>query len=174
MNTLNSTDTPLIVYFHGWKSNNKSEKIRALSEKYELIAPQIPEDFDEARSSIVKFIDANRENWNRMILVGTSLGGYWANRISNRLGMPAILINPSCRPKVTLGIDYPDIFPTGAAPKIVILATDDDVLDYRIAEKEFSSVAQIVKFDSGGHRFNRIDEISKYIDELHNHVVNFT
>ena len=167
------TETPLVVYFHGWKSNNQSEKIKALSEKYEVIAPSIPEDFKEAHLAIKHFIDSRRDDWNRMILVGTSLGGYWANRFSNRLGMPAILINPSCIPSVTIGVDYPDLFATSSGPKIVLLARDDDVIDPTIADNMLRDYSQIVWFDDGGHQFNRIDIISKYIDELFNQSINF-
>ena len=168
------TETPLIVYFHGWKSNYQSDKIKSLSEKYDVVAPSIPSEYHEALATIIRCIEEHREDWDRMILVGTSLGGYWANLISNLYGLPAILINPSCIPSDTIGVDYPNLSATNVSPKIVLLARDDDVIDPTIADTMLREYSQIVWFDEGGHRFNRVDIISKYIDELFNQSINFT
>jgi predicted esterase YcpF (UPF0227 family) len=95
--------------------------------------------------------------------------------------VPVVLINPSCTPSDTLKryndsklsafqlSKFKDLNPQRGLPRIVILAKDDDVLDFNIASNLFKDKAQVVFCDNGGHRFNNINTISFNIMELLKH-----
>lgn len=166
-----------IVYFHGYGSSSKSDKVSALN----AIAPDIPILYDDAKRSLYHFLLPIVLNNSKIMFVGTSLGGYWASKMSDIFGVPSIVINPSTSPKSTLGNynnplltneelqKYPDLDTTFGTPKIVLLAKDDEILNYTLAEKLFNGKANVKVFENGGHRFNEINTISNNIDELLNH-----
>jgi predicted esterase YcpF (UPF0227 family) len=166
-----------VVYFHGYGSNTQSQKIVELGKTFEVIAPEIPIKFDEAIQHLTNFILHDLLD-SRLIFVGTSLGGYWAGLMSSMFAVPAVLINPSCEPGATLKrynnskLDETELakynpleFKSDAA-RIILLAKDDDVLDYRIAKEKFSNSCEIKLFENGGHRFNAIDVIAENIIEI--------
>jgi len=113
-----------------------------------------------------------------LIVVGTSLGGFWANYFANRVGARgAILINPVVDPqelmRVTQGENYSErrqktfqvdeeaVAAYGTVRPVenpqtdvlVLLTADDELLPYRDAVRVFSASgrARIEIFDWGGH-----------------------
>ena len=95
-----------------------------------------------------------------LALAGTSLGGYWAARLGNHFGIPAVLINPTIHPHQSLKryvghkllnfvtrsrnilrdevpASYGDIERSGDF--LVLLDKGDEVLDYRVAKQWFAS-----------------------------------
>lgn len=165
-----------IIYLHGYGSTPNSDKVLALREYFTVFASSIPIKFDDGYKILKEFILTKPD----AILVGTSLGGYWATIMSDVLLLPAVLINPSCSPKNTLHKynnpeltevelkKYIPLAPKNNIPRIVLLAKDDDILDYRIAEKLFESKAKVNIYENGGHRFNYINRITDAITELEN------
>lgn len=159
-------DKQKVIYFHGWKSSPNSDKVKYLSEFFDVISPAIPEDYNTALSELDELVKLHPD----AILVGTSLGGYWANTMAQRWMMTSCIINPSCQPNKTLGIDYPDlVVDSTSAHRSVLLSTDDTVLNYSIAEALFSEKATIKKFNNCGHRFVKYDVIKSEICILRNH-----
>jgi hypothetical protein len=155
-----------VIYFHGWKSSPDSDKVKYLSEFFDVVSPAIPEDYNTAIRELDIVVSQNPD----AILVGTSLGGYWANTMAQLWGLASCIINPSCQPNKTLGIDYPDlVVGSTSAHRSVLLSTDDTVLNHTIAETLFSEKAVIKKFDNCGHRFNKYDVIKSEICLLSNH-----
>lgn len=160
-----------LVYLHGYGSSSQSDKVRELRKAFPgTEAPDIPNDFAEAESFLEAWIQERLDQGKFLILCGTSLGGYWATRLSNRFLLPALIINPSCQPAKTLfhlhANKYPDLTVDSGVPRIVLLAKDDDVLDYRIAEKLFEDKAHVKLFENGGHRFQVINTITENLLEL--------
>ena len=103
---------------------------------------------------------ADRGSRNALALAGTSLGAYWAARLGNHFGIPAVLINPTIHPHQSLKryvghkllnfvtrsrnilrdevpASYGDIERSGDF--LVLLDKGDELLDYRQAEKWFDS-----------------------------------
>jgi len=167
-----------IVYFHGFGSSPSSEKVLGLRQVFDSVeAPSIPIDFDEAFEYLTSYIQDLQIKGRPLIFVGTSLGGYWAALLSRQFKTPALIINPSCTPKQTLGryklsndiLDkYIDLVVDIGVPRIILLARDDDVIDFTIAEALFDGKAEIKIFETGGHRFNDVNTIAKNIVELEN------
>ncbi len=114
----------------------------------------------------------------RVIVIGTSLGGFWADYMAKRFQIDgAILVNPAVKPDETMRrnlgkqhskkrmsdftvtaaaveaygqLDQPD---QSDARRLVLLCKDDEVLDYRNASEVFEGEpdTQTVVFDAGGH-----------------------
>lgn len=165
-----------VVYFHGYGSSSKTDKVVGLAQNFDSVAaPDIPIDFDDASVYLTNWINDLKSDGRSLLFVGTSLGGYWASRMSAQFKIPAVIINPSCTPSSTLsryGVDatviskYPNLVVSSDVPRIVLLAQDDDMLDYNFAAKLFANKAHVKLFKSGGHCFQDINTISSNIVEL--------
>lgn len=169
-----------IVYIHGYGSSPNTQKVLSLRDAgYTVIAPNVPLLYDDALNTLKHlFYSLPKDD---IMIVGSSLGGYWASIMSDLFIVPAVLINPSCNPKKSLPsyknplltADELDKFAplkkSNKAPKIVLIANDDKVLDPKVAFDHFNDVAHVKTFDKGGHMFMDINTISNNINELSNH-----
>ena len=108
-----------LIYIHGLDSDANSTKGRLLEEYCQQYYPDItvlrpdlnqsPEHVFEHILSLIK--NATNKNQrvegapfasNNTVLIGSSLGGYFSTLISNHTGCPALLLNPSTQPHITL------------------------------------------------------------------------
>lgn len=91
-----------MIYLHGFNSSGKGETVLNLRKKFpELLA--IDYDYinaDNAFSEINDFI-INLKDWD-IILIGTSLGGFWANYFAQKYDLKCVLFNPALEPDNTL------------------------------------------------------------------------
>lgn len=176
-----------IFYLHGFNSgfDPSIEKVKLL----ETIAPVEgrttdylnPSDVAVLKESIRIACDSSDE----VVLVGTSLGGYFARYFAECFKLRAVLINPAMEPYKSLPLGKMKNFFTGQERVVVkeeveatemykavehtdsltILSTDDEVLDYKVAEKALSKISKIV-LTSGGHRMNDINKELVYIQNF--------
>ncbi len=108
-----------IIYIHGLDSDANSTKGRLLEEycrQYQpdinVLRPDLNKTPDQVFSQLLSLIEGlNNKNKNaeteqfessNTVLVGSSLGGYFSTLVSNHTGCPALLLNPSTQPHVTL------------------------------------------------------------------------
>jgi hypothetical protein len=87
------------------------------------------------------------------LIVGISLGGYWAYRMActlpASLGLSCVLLNPYF-------YNYPEIevpMPPANIPITVVVNLDDDLINPEAVLARFSGTARIMTSDKGGHRF---------------------
>ena len=109
-----------LIYIHGLDSDANSTK-GVLLEKYcQLHHPDInvlrpdlnktPAQVCEQLLSLIKSLNnsADRKSADKQtelsntVLIGSSLGGYFSTVISNQIGCPVLLLNPSVQPHITL------------------------------------------------------------------------
>lgn len=107
------------------------------------------------------------ENLDQVVLVGSSLGGFYATQLVAKYGVPAVLINPAMRPwqlfrdlfgsdqipyvvnaEWTLDDTHLDQLEQMAVPFVqdadkilVLLQQGDEVLDYREAQRYYSNAS---------------------------------
>jgi predicted esterase YcpF (UPF0227 family) len=176
---------PALVYLHGFRSSPASAKATQLLAAVLALPPQVrPElhipDLQAGPASAVAQVAALVATCAAdapVTLVGSSLGGYYASHLAERLGSRAVLVNPAVRP-------YDDLQPylgmqtnlyTGEAfevtpahfdelrglrvPRItrperylLLLETGDEVLDYRLALRFYAGAWQFVR-GGGDHAF---------------------
>jgi predicted esterase YcpF (UPF0227 family) len=92
-------DRPLIVYLHGFCSSPASWKSQLLAEEMarrgmaaQFVCPQLSWVPDEAVASVSRLIE---QAGGPVTLVGSSLGGHYANHLAEKHGLNAVLINPA-------------------------------------------------------------------------------
>jgi predicted esterase YcpF (UPF0227 family) len=168
-----------LLYIHGFGScgtGNKSTALRNYFGDEVLIAPDLPYNPDEA----VALLEDTIRSSGVSLLVGSSLGGFYATFLAERFGLQAVLINPSVHPYETLasyvGINrrFCDDAPFEwkseyldtlrrlvVAPRkgdyLVLLQSGDEVLDYRIARRYYEKHRVVVEY-GGNHRFENIED----------------
>ena len=96
-------DATHLLYLHGFRSSPQSFKAQrmaaAVTRKYPRICwwcPQLPPSPREAMDMVWRTIAA----WphERMAVVGSSLGGFYATWVAERTGCRAVLLNPAIDP----------------------------------------------------------------------------
>lgn len=176
----------IVLYCHGFASSGKGPKSIALIEALgedNVAAPDLP----VTPAAVEELLDgivagAIQKYGKNVVLVGTSLGGFWANYMSSKWQIPCVLVNPSSRPADTISehvgksvrnyatgeailVTYADIAGFAArqkmkslslrpALKTMFLAKDDEVLNYTVALDDINAGTVVIEPD-GGHRFEK-------------------
>jgi predicted esterase YcpF (UPF0227 family) len=165
-----------IVYIHGLNSSPASLKARQLSVAMQRMGLadrlRVPELHHHPRQAIEQ-LEAQIRASGAPLLVGSSLGGYYATHLAERLGLNALLINPVVNPHRLfdgrLGLqtnhytgqtwqltaDHIHALATLEVPPplhgerfCVWLQTGDETLDYRQAERFYRGCD--VQVEAGG------------------------
>ena len=167
-----------ILFLHGFSScgrGNKSKLLKAYFGESGVIAQNLPYSPLEAIEAIEKLIKYEKID----LLVGSSLGGFYATFLAEKYRLKAVLLNPSTQPWKTLkpyvGIqkrfcdEEPFKFKKSylkemksltVVPQkgcyLVLLQSDDELLDYTKAQSLYNMHHVIVEY-GGNHRFENID-----------------
>lgn len=180
-----------IVYLHGFRSSPASVKATTLARAVEALPPLVHPRYlvpalhhDPARA-IADVLGILREQGvdeaAELTLVGSSLGGYYATHLAERLGARAVLVNPAVRPYDDLQpyvgaqtnlytgetfVVTPAHFAALAALRVtkitrperylLLVQTGDEVLDYREAVALYGGAWQHVE-GGGDHGFQRFE-----------------
>ncbi|OON60634.1 esterase [Massilia sp. KIM] len=182
----------MILYLHGFRSSPRSFKARVVQRRLEelgraqeLICPQLPASPREAMA--LALLLAERHAPGDLAIVGSSLGGFYATWLAERLGVPAVVINPSVDPLKNLeqhvGVttawhsDEPFEFKRDYIAELaelrvaritrperyfLLAATGDEVLDYRDMVAHYAGARQHV-IEGSDHA---ISEFPQYVDEV--------
>lgn len=96
-------DMPMILYLHGFRSSPHSFKARMIAERLAALGqadryrcPQLPA---SPRAAIEMALDIAADGpAAELTLIGSSLGGYYATWLAERIGCRAVLLNPAVKP----------------------------------------------------------------------------
>lgn len=156
----------VIVFFHGYGSSvntDKFVKIPYINKK------AIQLDYDKGLKvnleKVENFVKEQLKEYEEIILVGHSMGGYLANQLSAKFNQPAVLINPSIFPQDNKKeiCDIDTIFQVSNATVDILVENDDEVFDMN-KQKEFlmklPNNYHVEFFNNGHHRINRISDIA--------------
>ena len=175
-----------IVYLHGFNSagDPTSDKVIALGKLGEVICPTY--NTLAAPSKIENFLNSVVVEHDPTIIVGCSLGGYWANRIAYTHFKLAVMLNPSIEPNINLmrAIGENVNFKNGEkgiltknvveqynsmlnynSNGLVFIDKGDELLDPIKSIQVLSTRFQVKAFEGGSHRFEHTEEILSIIDE---------
>lgn len=171
-----------ILYIHGFNSSPASQKARQLLAVMERLGLQrhlrAPALHHHPKQAICQ-LEAAIGELDRPLLVGSSLGGYYATHLAERHGLKALLINPAVLPHgrfdgylgpqknhysgeeweltqehvaALAELEVPP--PRDAARYQVWLQTGDETLDYKVAAVFYRACA--LRIEAGGdHGFQR-------------------
>lgn len=161
----------IILFFHGYGSSVDTDKFTGIVFTNKVA---VPIDYDKglkhalnvAREAVEKYSD-----YEDIVLVGHSLGGYIANAMSVEYGHNAVLISPSVNPMINRPpiCDVDVEFLPSKADVVMLVEKDDEVIDYKTVEetvKDFPNNYTIKYFDGGHHRYNRIPAITEAIQDV--------
>jgi predicted esterase YcpF (UPF0227 family) len=182
----------MIFYLHGFRSSPQSKKaqqIRArladLGRLDELLCPQLPAS-PRAAARLIEAA-AKLEGPSQLTLIGSSLGGYYATWLAERIGCRAALLNPAITPyedlRAHLGVqpvffstqsidmkaEYLDELRALEVPRItrperyfLVAATGDEVIDWRLMVAKYAGCRQRV-IEGSDHQ---ISDFAAYVDEV--------
>ena len=97
-----------IIYIHGLDSDANSIKGRLLDEYCQQNHPEIRvvrPDLNQTPAQVFSYLTdlvTKLGKDAKTVLIGSSLGGYFSTLVSNATGCPALLLNPSTQPHITL------------------------------------------------------------------------
>lgn len=170
-----------VLYIHGFNSSPESQKARIIARHCRQLQPPpsiqipaLPPDPDAAIALLESLVREHEPN----LLVGSSLGGYYATWLAERHGLKAVLINPAVSPWRHLAREFLgrhrnphsgeefeitpahleslrrlDVEQPSRPENFLLLAqTGDEVLDYRLAVERYAGAWQIIQ-EGGNHAF---------------------
>jgi predicted esterase YcpF (UPF0227 family) len=182
----------VIVYLHGFRSSPASRKatqlrqlLAARGRAAEYLCPQLPVAPSEAIEVAAGLVRDRRPD--EVALIGSSLGGFYATWLAERIGCRAVLLNPAIRPQDDLkrhlglqpvyfsqeqiefrreyfaeleAIDTPRI--TRCERYFLIAATGDALIDYRSMTRKYAGARQHVVQGSD----HELSDFADYIEEV--------
>ncbi|WP_321816203.1 MULTISPECIES: YqiA/YcfP family alpha/beta fold hydrolase [unclassified Paraburkholderia] len=184
----------MIVYLHGFRSSPQSFKARLMAARMaelgregEWLCPTLPVSPAEAVAQIESEIRAHAKAGERITLIGSSLGGFFATYLAEKHGWRAALLNPAVVPdrdlskylgeqplwhgggSIVVEPRHLDELRALAVMQItqpqryyLIAATGDEVLDYREMLAHYPGVAtHLIEGSDHG-----ISEFADYVDEV--------
>lgn len=187
------SDLPILIYLHGFGSSPVSQKsillanyLTKLGLEKQYYAPFLPPDPQIVIPQLSTFIEQHRQ----IILIGSSLGGFYASYLAEQYNLKAVLINPAITPwrdinhylgfytcaysQTTYEIkqehaDYLQQFaiaqPSYAKNFLLLLQTGDEVLDYRKALMKFPDAHHHIE-TGGSHAFENFVSVIPLILEF--------
>lgn len=160
----------VVIYLHGFRSSPQSKKGQILkscfSETHDFRAPDLNVSPLEAQKIMLDTVkDIKPEN---ICLVGSSLGGFYATWLAEKIGCRAVLLNPATEPwsvindhlgvqtihntdrTIEVKAEYADqvremaVEITDSQRYLVFLSTADEVLDWTKARDKYRLCRQII------------------------------
>lgn len=157
-----------ILYLHGFQSSALSIKGQQLKDYctcYTSYTVHLP-DLNMPPLQVIDKVSDLIEQLDDVVLVGSSLGGFYATQLVAKHGVPAVLINPAMRPWLLFNERIGSLLPykvseswmldqqqlddleqlavpfvQDADKLLVLLQQGDEILDYRDAERYYSATS---------------------------------
>ncbi|UUS64433.1 MULTISPECIES: YqiA/YcfP family alpha/beta fold hydrolase [unclassified Acinetobacter] len=154
-----------ILFLHGLDSSRESTKFHAINAKQKFC---IEVDYRNLNfQTVADFYHESIETIKPDIIVGHSLGAYWALKMSLFHRIPCVIANPSLHP------DFRDDYPAinemdldNDIPQIAYIERGDEILDMFEAEKQLEDYMQVQVMDGGHHRLQCPENINDLIQHL--------
>ena len=182
-----------LLYLHGFRSSPQSFKaqrmahaVAGLSHAPQWWCPQLP----PSPAQAIALIERGIADWphQRMAILGSSLGGFYAAVLARQIGCPVVLLNPAVHPardlagyigehpawhdpeqRIHFAAGFIDELralestPTTAqAPTLAVIAKGDEVLDWREMRAAYGH-DRLRLLDGSDHA---IGEFDQYIPEI--------
>jgi uncharacterized protein len=181
----------VILYLHGFRSSPRSRKAQMLRERLRqrglegrYACPALPA--SPRTASGIALAAAQSVPENELTLIGSSLGGFYATWLAEKIGCRAILLNPAIdpardlqahiglqpvyfsneeiefRPEFIHQLRELEVPVTRRERYFLIAATGDTVIDYRAMVAKYRGAQQRL-IDGSDHE---LSDFAQYIDEV--------
>ncbi len=180
----------MIVYIHGFnsspashKSNQLRERLAALGRRAEFVCPALPHWPKQAMALLERQIAGVPAE--KVTLVGSSLGGFYATALTEKTGVRSVLVNPAIAPQEGLRAylgqqknlysaeeyvftedhlaqfaEFNVLKPVRPDRYLLMHTTGDELLDWRIAADHYRGCRQVI-VQGSDHGFK---EFGDYLD----------
>ena len=180
----------MIVYIHGFNSSPSSHKsgqlrqrLASLGRESEFLCPALPHLPGEAMALLERQLSDIAAD--KVMLVGSSLGGFYATYLTEKLGVRSVLVNPAITPHEGLrsylgaqknlytGDEYvlteehlrqlaglQVVKPARMDRYLLMHTTGDELLDWRVAVNHYHGCRQII-VQGSDHGFRQFGD---YLD----------
>jgi predicted esterase YcpF (UPF0227 family) len=185
----------LILNIHGfrsWGANAKAAFLKETFPEVEILSPSLPLSPLESLAVLEKAVDDCPEPLE--MIVGSSLGGFYAYVMCCRRRVPAVLLNPAVVPFIHLAeaigpvenvytkeiaewtrehcLALRDLFCENAYRadgRLVhaFVVQDDETLEPRLARNFFRFHGTLVELPWGTHRFEGLDRIRESVKRIY-------
>lgn len=181
-----SEQRPAVLYLHGFNSSPDSRKAQQFKRFCEsrstaqVLVPALPHHPAGAMLLLQELVERHRP----VLLVGSSLGGFYATILAESAGIKAALVNPAVRPCDHLGNAFHglqrnlytgevwEFTPSHAdalqamtparitLPEryLLLVQSSDEVLDYRLAV-DFYAGCRLLLHEGGSHAFDDFNAV---------------
>lgn len=175
-----------ILYVHGFASQYDPESAKVCSLRQLGPVNGVTIDYTLEPEKVEQQLFNACMKYKVELLVGTSLGGYWAARVGSKLGIPFVSINPAITPNTTLmkyvgrgetyfgkgyilqaGVvhAYDEFTQEGCG--LILLDMADELLDSAETNNRFKKRFEVHCFEGGSHRFSHMCEAIPLIKHFH-------
>lgn len=179
----------MILFIHGFASCGIGAKSRLLIEYFgaeKIVAPDLSHTPDLAITQLKDLCISH----NIQVLVGASLGGFYATWLAEHYNIPSVLINPAVNPAPLLddhrGLqtrwcdgetfeftrqdaeqlkNYYIDKPGQPAQTHVLLQQGDEILDYKEAANFYKDCVLYIE-ENGNHRFTNLQQYLPLISQI--------
>ena len=173
-----------VLYFHGYGSSKDSLTAKELAKHFDV--KSITYRTDDAISAwkvLDEWVEREVMKDPFTILVGSSLGGFWANMFGQQYKLDTILINPSLNPCESLkkyielssgdlesySLVQNNLVEFAVIPRKIFLGTEDKVVSFdRSSMIAISS--KIIELQGEGHVLNDLTPVINSIIESYNQI----
>ncbi|MEI8095113.1 MAG: YqiA/YcfP family alpha/beta fold hydrolase [Spirochaetales bacterium] len=184
-----------ILYLHGFASTGNATKAEELRRAFgsggEVLSPTLDPDPEKAWGQISQILNVPHEQMP-LLVVGSSLGGFYADYARLRFNVACVLVNPLVEPerlepfvgtnrnqKTGEPFEFTrkdldsllqmkrekEALRRSLAPALVLVAEDDELLPFRVARDHYQSLGlRIVTVPQGGHRFENAKAYLKGVE----------
>lgn len=190
----------MYVYLHGFNSSGASAKGRYFAEKLAPAPVHTPSYPPEPATAIACLMRQLSQllNTTTPILIGSSLGGFYAQYLARRLRLANVLINPALQPWLTLqpylgwqtnyytgeryyfgeaqlaqlrryDVPEPCVDPVST---LLLLDAGDELIDHHVASQHYRDCARIIVYPDGNHQFVHLAQAVTAISDFRAEIVN--
>ena len=187
----------LLVYLHGFRSSPRSSKAVMTGEAVKTLAtaanaidwycPQLLASPKASMSMVTAFIDQSKAD--RIVVIGSSLGGFYANYLAEKYGCKAVALNPAVRaarelaPHVGMMTSYDSDEPFDFRPEyidelkslqverisdpnryLLIAAKGDELLDWKEMSEFYRGAHQLILEGSDHGIADYADHLSRVLE----------
>lgn len=168
-----------LIYIHGFRSSPLTEKGQMFQRTFPSIVLASYDTLHPAQG--FRDLDAIvREAMSRRpILIGSSLGGFWAHHFASKYALACVLLNPCMHPEATLRpylgpvenlytdergyLEESDLLQYAryrcASPTncVVLHEQGDELIPYQQSIANFEGRTRLILIEGGSHRFEHLD-----------------
>lgn len=135
-----------VLYIHGLESQQGGAKVDFLAENALVHAPAM--NYKTVNWSIDKLIDLV-DSCNPDLIIGSSMGGYFADVLGSYTGIEVLLFNPALHSR---SMNYNLRYGKDGYKRTIVLGKEDTAIDPERTIELVGDTADIVEIEEMGHR----------------------